>query len=488
MPIHKRKFTFQPLLGKDSAAPSDNDTLPLRRVKSAGSQSSTATKSIFSSFGFGLLAIGFTLLLLQYHLGKSYYTAAHNEQIKAHSYTSGNTLDDVAQNRSIGHVQQLSDDNIKHIRQSMITTNTDTAVKNAVVHIGPHKTGSTAIQEYSRILSEHLLEDGYDMPWSHKFVNRTQFHGPPNQVNIATCFIKNSEHREKKFFPCRTDLLEAGKSIGHNFNHSILLSAETFDNLVEDEVASLYEYLHPTWDNVTIVAVYRRFYDWLASFHNQVSKDHMTTWLTQDLWYKFQQNSSDHLGRSLLDDFNGIIPLQGEVKGDIDKPFSLEEYILYAIPRYKKYFTNVAIINIHDKSVDSTDSFFCDMMPHAPKTCHAFRQKVAKDGTTRQENKRSKDIVYKELAYAAHRRGIFHIKAKKHLNDTVTAMQHYQEKLLNLSVEDFPRKCLPQEILDEIWDYGVYPNKLSKSLDLSLIKSPKEMEEVDRIRMILLLK
>ena len=456
MPIHKRKFTFQPLTGEDSAASSDDDTLPLRRVKS-DSRSALATKFIFSSFGFGVLGIGFTLSLLQYYLGKSNHIAAHNEQmIKTLPYTSGNALDDVAQNRSIGHVQQLSGDNIRH-RQSMVTTNT--AVKNAVVHIGPHKTGSTTIQEYSKLLSEHLLEDGYDMPWSHEFANRTQSHGPSNQVNIATCFIKNPEHREKKFFPCYTDLLEAGKSIGHSFNHSILLSAETFDNLVEDEVASLYDYLHPTWDNVTIVAVYRRFYDWLSSFHREVSKNHMTTWLTQDLWFKFQQNSSEHLGRSLLDDFKDIIPLQGEVKGDVDKPFSLEEYILYAIPRYKKYFDNVAIINIHDKSVDSTESFFCDMMPHAPKTCHAFRQKVAKDGTTRQENKSSKDIVYKELAYAAHRRGIFHIKAKQHLNVTVTAMQHYQEKVLNLSVEDFPRKCLPQEILVAIWDISEQAEK-----------------------------
>lgn len=467
MPIHKRKF--QPLRGEESAVLSDDDILPLRRVKSDSQSSSvTKTKSILSFFCFGVLAIGITLSLLQYNL-----IAHRHEKIDVLSHTSGDTLDDVAQNRSMGHVQQTSDDdtklirqsmnttttsatvrndNTKHKRQSNNTTTTNISVKNAVVHIGPHKTGSTTLQEYSKLLSEQLLKDGYDMPWSHKFANGTQSHGPPNQVNIATCFIKNPAHRESRFFPCRPDLLEAGKSIGQSFSHSILLSAETFDNLVEDEVASLYDYLYPIWENVTIVAVYRRFYDWLASFHNEVSKNHMTTWLTHDIWHRFQQNSSDHLGRSLLDDFDNIIPLQGDVTGDIDVPFSIEEYIFYALPRYKKYFDNIAIINIHDKSVDPTDSFFCDMIPHAPKTCHAFRQKVAKDGITRQENKSSKDIVYKELAYAAHRRGIFHIKAKQHLNVTVHAIQHYHEEVLNLSVEDFPRKCLSKEILDKIWD------------------------------------
>jgi hypothetical protein len=35
----------------------------------------------------------------------------------------------------------------------------------AVVHMGPHKTGSTSIQFQSRNSIKDLNKDGYDMPW-----------------------------------------------------------------------------------------------------------------------------------------------------------------------------------------------------------------------------------------------------------------------------------------------------------------------------------
>ena len=40
-------------------------------------------------------------------------------------------------------------------------------VLHAVLHIGPHKTGTTTIQEISRQLVGTIVQDGYDMPWNH---------------------------------------------------------------------------------------------------------------------------------------------------------------------------------------------------------------------------------------------------------------------------------------------------------------------------------
>ena len=70
------------------------------------------------------------------------------------------------------------------------SSGSDAAVKNAVVHIGPHKTGSTTIQEHSLALQTHLLSDGYGMPYAHTFTDGKKIHEPwCNQVNVATCFI-----------------------------------------------------------------------------------------------------------------------------------------------------------------------------------------------------------------------------------------------------------------------------------------------------------
>ena len=176
------------------------------------------------------------------------------------------------------------------------SSGSDAAVKNAVVHIGPHKTGSTTIQEHSLALQTHLLSDGYGMPYAHTFTDGKKIHEPwCNQVNVATCFIHNANHPEKRYFPCRNDLLQAGLDIGHRLNNSILLSAETFSSLEEEGVAALHDYLHPTWENITIIAYYRRYYDWIVSCYSEVSRLSFA-----QAWHIFQQNSTDRLRESLL--------------------------------------------------------------------------------------------------------------------------------------------------------------------------------------------
>ena len=97
--------------------------------------------------------------------------------------------------------------------------------------------------------------------------------------------------------PCRNDLLEAGLDISKQNQHSILFSAETFSALEEEGVKAIYEYLNPTWKNITIIAYYRRYYDWILSFHNQVA-------IAENPWPTFERNSTDFLVRSIVDDLN----------------------------------------------------------------------------------------------------------------------------------------------------------------------------------------
>jgi hypothetical protein len=331
------------------------------------------------------------------------------------------------------------------------SSGSDAAVKNAVVHIGPHKTGSTTIQEQSRALQTHLLSDGYGMPYAHTFTDGKQICEPwCNQVNVATCFIHNANHSSKRNFPCRNDLLQAGLDIGHRMNNSILLSAETFSYLDEEGVAALHDYLHPTWENITIVAYYRRYYDWILSCHSEISRLSFA-----QAWHKFQQNSTDRLHESLLNILTNT---------ELPYPKQFLEvhrhvYVLSVIPRYKKYFSNVVVVNMHDQSMDLSERFYCELVPHASKTCEAWRHMSSTGNLVKESNKHQQNVEYIELAYAAHRKGMIHVKTEQHCRDVVDAIQVYHETTNKLKISDFPRQCLQAAALNNVWEVSVQAEK-----------------------------
>ena len=129
------------------------------------------------------------------------------------------------------------------------------------------------------------------MPWSRIELEKETYgskrdRASSNQVRFATCFVKSGIRKMNvflpkimitKMFPCQKDLLQSGREVAKD-GHSLLVSAETFDHLNDSEVKALSEYLHP-WETVTIVVTYRRYYDWLISYHNQLSKFGPQNWV-----------------------------------------------------------------------------------------------------------------------------------------------------------------------------------------------------------------
>ena len=332
-------------------------------------------------------------------------------------------------------------------------------IMNAVVHIGPHKTGTTAIQQYSTQLIHQLAKDNYEMPWSHlnSILQTSQTfdtnhplrgHAVPNQVSFATCFLQTNNPLKmnafmtknttvKDVFPCRKDLLQSGHHISQQ-NHSLFVSAETFDHLNIDGVAALSEYLRP-WSNVTIVASYRRYYDWLISYHNQLSKG--------DSVEVFQKNSTDKLRPSIYDalcDSHWLETVQSK-------------YTLFIVARFKRHFPNVVIMNVHDENVHLVEQFYCNVLPHAPNTCEAVRKEEIQQSKKSNEDNYNKSgpLVYQDLAYAAHRRGIINIQTQKQYVWVQNVIQDYQEDILKLSSSDFRRRCPPQHVLDQLLDISL---------------------------------
>jgi len=347
-----------------------------------------------------------------------------------------------------------------------------------VIHIGPYKTATTAIQTYSGRLYQNLAQDGYEMPWKHlqlqlklgkdatqaKNIDRKIPEWWSKQMYFAFCFFQSVPTYRMKLESadwCKRELLNAGVEISQKNHNSLLVSAEQFSNVEIEGVEKLHEYLSNRWDNVTIVAAYRRYYEWIVSFYNERQKD-----------VKFNDaisaNKTDRLLPSLYHELRFNSVFNEEIR---------HKYTLSAVARYQIYFENVVVMNYHDKSKSILERFYCDVLPGAIETCRKLKSiKKSKSINT------SHSRVYEELAYAAHRRGMINIKEKLNAKKSVeeSRRQHnikqkvkkksnaevveelirqHQEKTLNLTNYDFPRKCLPDDILNEIWSTSLESEK-----------------------------
>jgi len=351
------------------------------------------------------------------------------------------------------------------------THNTKSTPKilNAVIHIGPYKTATTSIQTYSGRLYQNLAQDGYEMPWKHLQLqlkklgkDATKRKIPEwwcKQMYFALCFYQSvPTHRMKKESAeeCNRELFNAGVEISQKNHNSLLVSAEQFSNVEIEGVEKLHEYLSNRWDNVTIVAAYRRYYEWIVSFYNERQKDVIFN-------DAISANKTDRLLPSLYHELRFNSVFNEEIR---------HKYTLSAVSRYQMYFENVVVMNYHDKSKSILERFYCDVLPGAIETCRKLKSiKVSKSINT------SHSRVYEELAYAAHRRGMINIKEKLNAKSVVESRrQHnikkksnaelvqesicqHQEKILNLTSYDFPRKCLPDDILNEIWSTSLEAEK-----------------------------
>lgn len=315
---------------------------------------------------------------------------------------------------------------------------------NAVIHIGPHKTGSTSIQEASAAAIDHLQLDNYETPWSHlKLLDHGELY---NQVHFSTCFFRedNPEIHIKLPYPCRHDLVQSGLEVASRNNHSLLVSAETFSSLRDGEIYDLHEYLNAAWNNITIAVTYRRYYDYLVSFYNEWARNEYG-----DIWESgaFEKNATDRFRPGMYEFLNDSQHFE----------IATEKYTLAIVSRYQKYFRNIVMMNFHDDTVDLVEQFYCHVIPFAPNTCQKVKG-ILVSSTNTKFNK-NHPVVYEDLTYAAHRKGMIDVRTKEQYTTVRDAIQIHQETTLGLSKSDFPLRCPPKERLDDIWKISLQAEK-----------------------------
>ena len=200
----------------------------------------------------------------------------------------------------------------------------------AIIHAGPHKTASTAIQQTIVQYSKRgiLRLDNFAIPMV------PNVPGTPRKKSswIAQCFYNKSEPLAS-WYGCdakhRNDTLDYFTSFLSDALESktnVLISSEEFDRPGVN-MTVLKSYLKGF--HVHVVIFYRRFYQWVLSFYNQEAKNGV-----------FQQTFVDWL----------------QTDGNLETLQLLHTAKVYE--RFKVFF-DVSILNIHDASLSILPTFFC---------------------------------------------------------------------------------------------------------------------------------
>ena len=143
----------------------------------------------------------------------------------------------------------------------------------AIVHVGPHKTGTTSLQLALEHQREVLLRDNFDLV--PKRFEGGHWTGPKSGANVANCLLRGKGD-EPSFRPlvkhninCTQVLTQFENFLDHArlANRNIILSAERFDDS-QMNIPALVIALRGF--ETSIVVMHRPYFDWLRSCYTQL--------------------------------------------------------------------------------------------------------------------------------------------------------------------------------------------------------------------------
>ena len=89
------------------------------------------------------------------------------------------------------------------------------------------------------------------------------------------------------------------------------------------------------------------------------------------------------------------------------------------------------------------------------------------------------DLYYQDLAYAARVAGLVNIASDAEMSQVSLAARDYQEKILNLTSNDFRRVCLPPDIANALLEKSLeYEEKIFKHHDSRIQFKPDDMVDM----------
>ena len=238
------------------------------------------------------------------------------------------------------------------------------------------------------------------------------------------------------------DMLNRIKAKGQN---GIIVDEALTNRAKLRHVKALAKALLPDW-NVRTVVAYRRLYELLPSFYNEFNRPQPKRFV--GAWPGEIKDGREGVA---------ILPFDLENRGKFTRQvhqiessgrFQTEQDVRL----YKTYFPDIEILDLHSlqRSPDAEGDpylqhLLCHTIVDAVNSCGAAQND--RIGHVAKTNP-STPLTYHILAQHAHRQGLIQHNVSR--PNAVSAIQHYQEDVLNLTSNDFPLTCLSNQTLDRL--------------------------------------
>jgi len=306
-----------------------------------------------------------------------------------------------------------------------------------VIHVGPHKTGTTSLQKAlgEREKAGLLQEDGYTyMGRFLKGINKARKQTATWKALWDIECVKKTQyflHPESKIQstmsppPCWKEFLVELES---KRGQSVIVSDEDLSPRFYDNssmLRDLMDVLQDHW-NVRFVVAYRRLYEWILSAKQQI-----------DRWEKWKASLNawpQQGGKRILPFFPHVLKdpaVNASANGARGYYYRYTSDILEVL---QQNMVPTYILNFHAPEGILT-SFFCEALPSAPKACAWARAEPAK----KTENV-AQSLFYDIFAIEAAERGLVNTRIWTR-PEVARQIKFYHENVRNQTAMDFILFC-----------------------------------------------
>ena len=209
-----------------------------------------------------------------------------------------------------------------------------------VLHVGPHKTGTSSVQDALSLHTALLLKDGWHQPGGNQIASYGKHNsmGPKNLANLAF-FLRRPPRAINTSEPVWRSFETWIQKHAANSRDVVLSAEELSRPSVGNNIELLASVLSPF--RTTIVVGYRPFYEFLISYHKQF--------------------------------FRRGPPLARYMQGLNPRGWAglTELFTLRVVQRYARYFDDIHIVPLDEGYMEA---WMCSAFLSAPHTCSYVRE------------------------------------------------------------------------------------------------------------------